>query len=233
MEKKKTTKVLVVPDCHLKIDILMVARELLETHVADRAIFLGDYVDDWQANPPAYSIFLGALFDFVDDFPDTVLLWGNHDYSYVHDLGCSGHHPGLTTTITRYFAEIGELCPFRVAYYWEGYLFSHAGVTQQFIRSHPKLKQTVECSLSWGIDYLNSVIADRPTLMWQNNSPLWARPGQNLDFDIDEVVQVVGHTPVSQVEDKAGTIYTDTWSTRSDGSPIGDKGLLIIEVEDD
>ena len=52
----------------------------------------------------------------------------------------------------------------------------------------------------------------------------------NLDGE-DQLLQVVGHTPVKQINQEQNVLSCDTFSTNRDGRPIGSQDYLIIDTE--
>ena len=89
-----------------------------------------------------------------------------------------------------------------------------------------------------------------PSPLWADKSELLDDPVE-IDMDDDELVipQIVGHTPVSTVEEwirsgavspseydtvyGAPLVFCDTWSQASDHVDIGDKSLLVLKQNGD
>ena len=46
-----------------------------------------------------------------------------------------------------------------------------------------------------------------------------------------KILQVVGHTPVEQIEKSGNVISCDVFSTYRDGSPIGTQEFLLLDTE--
>lgn len=70
--------------------------------------------------------------------------------------------------------------------------------------------------------------------LWIQDSPIWARlqPGYDMHaFMARGMTQVVGHTPVEEVQEYNRVITTDVFSTYRDGSPIGNQKFIIIDSE--
>ena len=59
-------------------------------------------------------------------------------------------------------------------------------------------------------------------------SPLWCDRGEFAEDGDMHLTQVVGHTPVPTVLHEHDAWFCDTFSTMSDGSPIGDGSLLML-----
>ena len=68
--------------------------------------------------------------------------------------------------------------------------------------------------------------------LWQDESPIWARIQHTrwLLFP-PGYLQVVGHTPVAEAlyDERQGSLSLDTFSTRSDGKPIGNERFVVVD----
>ena len=76
------SKVLVIPDVHLKTKIFDRAEKILDSGQADFAVQLGDLVDDWdmQFAVAFYQQTMERVLAFHKKFPKTLWCMGNHDY---------------------------------------------------------------------------------------------------------------------------------------------------------
>ena len=88
----------------------------------------------------------------------------------------------------------------------DGVVYSHAGITHDWVKFYEKDD------------------------LWNDVSPIWARPE---DTDGEQYVssepQVFGHTPSSTCWEVEPNIWCiDTFSTYPDGSPVGDNTVLEI-----
>ncbi len=105
-------------------------------------------------------------------------------------------------------------------------LFSHAGLTKEFVEVQLYgMQDDVDCVLEtvngFGVEEL-----------WEENSPLWARP-QDGDLEMtmypENLFQVVGHTPVKEVLEQENLITTDTFSTYSNGMSFGKEEFVWVD----
>lgn len=225
-------KVLVIPDVHLKPWMFERASRLMER--ADVAVVLGDLVDDWgrQGDRGAYAATIEAAMRFDARFPNTLWCVGNHDYCYLHfDEGTynSGFSDGLKYLVRARLQEleraVGERC--KVVHEVGGVLFSHAGVGASYVgRIRERLGDGL--SLAECVEFTNE--AAGPSALWQDDSPLWLRPSGSRP-GVAGVVQVAGHTPVERPVEMGGILVADTFSTRSDGRPIGNRVFVIYDTE--
>ena len=67
--------------------------------------------------------------------------------------------------------------------------------------------------------------------MWDDLSPIWLRPQYNgwKMYKADELLQVVGHTPVEKITRKGNVISCDVFSTYRDGTPIGKRFGFFVK----
>lgn len=245
---------LFVGDLHTKYHILEKVIELGEKY--DKVIFLGDYVDDWGAIPEASYNLLNRLIEYKKENPDkVVLLLGNHDLSewFSRPFACSGFNPKTHSLVEPLFRNNAKL--FDIAYAINGCLCSHAGFTKEWVKKYlPAYLDTKEQhpeKLAYIINYCfhNRDNYNQPDYEFTSNvffglaeagymrggggvpSPTWA-DSEELVSDWLPYTQIVGHTPHYSVTfynrcDRE-IYFCDTFSTVSDGTPIGDSSLLAM-----
>jgi len=199
-------KILVVGDIHTKIWIIEKVAKVIDDY--DRVIFCGDYADDFNASPQDTLNTWSTLKDLQENNLGKIeLVTGNHDYIYVNDPPSlqSGYNP-----VTRVLIDSPEnshlkkwLAGLPVIINIDGVTYSHAGIANE-----------------WSGD-------EDVTGLWNNTSPLWARPGTEVTYK--KILQVFGHTPSKTCyEVKRGVWCIDTFSTMPDGAPIGDGSVLQV-----
>jgi hypothetical protein len=67
--------------------------------------------------------------------------------------------------------------------------------------------------------------------LWQNDSPIWARPQYGeMRLYPDDVFQVVGHTPVETALEEGNLLTLDNFSTYSNGYSIGDERFVWVDT---
>ena len=228
-------RALIIPDVHLKPEMFDEVRRIPKD-MYDIIVCLGDIVDDWkqQENEELYRKTLQAMLDFDKQNPTMLWCWGNHDFSYKYKLTETGFSWVLRDIIVEYLERWEKQCKDRlkVIHNIDSVLFSHAGLTDYY---------------AWqvcGTDaddfgFLLQKINDQATNvlgshgLWSNVSPLWARPQhENWDmYEADKYFQVVGHTPVEEPLLEGNVLTLDTYSTWSDGEPIGDRSLVVVDTE--
>lgn len=237
-------KTLVVGDIHCKPHITRAVKKLLPNY--DKVVFLGDYEDDWTATPELSYQTVKELIDLKLSEPDKIiLLWGNHTASNaIPDLfKCSGFNSETHTLLKDlYDTKLNGKSVFQLAYSEGNYLFTHAGVTNSYLKLlkasiqhyYPDLQSLVDHTTAEKLCFLLNTIFynglkdhNYPLFRMLNQvgparggyhqipSPLWADKSELLKDPIPGISQVVGHTPVKTItiDKKTSSIFCDTFST--------------------
>lgn len=208
----------------------------------DKVIFIGDYLDTHENITGLQQVEnLREIIDFKQQNLDKViLLIGNHDYHYWPTImeRYSGYQPQMRATFEYEFSEFGEL--FQVAYEQDGILFTHAGVTEQWIDDKGSILKNHEVSLS---DQINNLFKGDPREFgfsgfdpYGDNitqGPLWVRPRSLIKDNIPGYVQVVGHTTMKLIypraynEHKDKFWFIDTLGTSGEYLVIEDGNITV------
>ncbi len=244
--------ILVCGDLHAKYHILEKVKE--KAKLFDKVVFLGDYVDDWNTPPEVSYNLLNSLLEWKNSEPDKiVLLWGNHDLSeYLkNEYLCSGFNLRTSYLTHNLYSENED--KFQVAYGYGPLLFTHAGVTEGWLKNIYKNYGGILLGDLFA-DLLNHKcnIKNRPSvqsdifhedeLSWSGiarggskaPSPIWADKSElEEDSLTNPIFQIVGHTPVETItiDDKKNLVFCDTHSTYRDGKNIGDNSLLQVKIK--
>lgn len=227
-------KALIIADVHMKPKMFDEAHKILEKGLADKAVVLGDLVDDWgeEYNVALYYRTMDKAIEFQKAHPDTVWCMGNHDYSYWYpEFGHreSGHSKIAETDMKELLDELYRwgMRPEIIAQI-DNCIFSHAGVNENWIKRHlaaPLIPGEVPVLDAGG------------EALWEDDSPLWWRPQTEYGGDPDEAwekgkfLQVVGHTPVETPTQEGPILSCDTFSTWPNGAPYGDERYTIVDTE--
>lgn len=227
-------KVLVIPDVHLKPDMFIRAAELMRSGIADRAVCLMDIADDWkqQYNLDLYVRTYDAAISFAKEFADTLWCYGNHDLSYIWNQRESGYSLIAPRTVNEKLKELRESLPeenqLSYVHRIDDVIFSHGGVSDTFVR---------ECIDSSYYDDTDGVIETINSFgmgeMWYDLSPIWYRPQYEAGplYKENELLQIVGHTPVRNLRREDNLISCDVFSTYSNGSSIGSREYLLLDTK--
>lgn len=229
------TRVLVIPDVHLKPWIFDRAAQLDGEY--DIAVVLGDLVDDWdmQGNRDAYAETIDAAKAFAARDASSLWCYGNHDYCYLHhDEGIynSGFSDELKFAIKNMLRELEDVVGerYKVVHEINGVLFSHGGVSNAYL-AEVRGRLSEELTLAECIEFTNETASS--AVLWRNESPLWFRPTSAPveQSCVEGARQIVGHTPVTAPTRVGDILITDTFSTYSSGRPIGTQTLVLYDTE--
>lgn len=247
------SRTLFVGDLHCKYHILERVIELGEGY--DSVIFLGDYVDDWNAVPEASYNLLNRLIEYKKSNPKKVIaLLGNHECSewLGRPFACSGYTPLTSNLVKPLFDKYEYL--FDIAYAPDKYtICSHAGFTKSWVKQtfNKNFRSAVALAKAINRAFHNRDNAESTHQKeyeeifyhladvgcsrggWIEPSPLWADKKELIADRLNDITQIVGHTPVQTVtfyENPNTELYfCDTFSTYRDGIYIGDCSLLAFE----
>ena len=227
-------KVLVIPDVHLKPWIFERATELMREGKAERAVSLMDLPDDWnqQLNIDLYIRTFDAAMRFQAEFPDTLWCYGNHDVSYLWRRSETGYSSFAEQTVVYNLYELRKSLPeygqMAFIHRIDNVIFSHGGLCKLFVANHVPYKDRND--IDKVIERINGL---GPNELWGDISPIWCRPQYNTHdmYKPRKYMQVVGHTPVKQIEKKNGILSCDVFSTDPrTGEPVGSQEFAIVDT---
>ena len=192
-----------------------------------------DIPDDWgqEYNLGLYEETFDAAIRFQKEFPETLWCYGNHDLSYEWLQYESGFSSVAIPVVQKKLSELRRELPDRsqMAYIHriDDVLFLHGGLTHAFVKYYAN-----------DVDYddTDAVIEKINLLgrneMWDDASPLWFRPQfyNEKMYKEEDLLQVVGHTPVMQIDSLGNMLSCDLFSTYSTGDPIGTQEYLLIDT---
>ena len=197
-------------------------KKIVEHENADRIIFIGDYFDSFDIpHPDQINNFLDIIEYKKSSGKEVIMLVGNHDFHYMKgiDENYSGFKAAYRPTIEYTLEKNKE--HLQMAYQDGEFLFSHAGVSSVFMDLACKYLIGEEWNTKKISDILNLIFNYKPLLFsfgklvdsyvepYGDNieqSPIWIRPRSlfkaNHDTLRKEVIQVVGHTSIKQMDIK-------------------------------
>ena len=225
-------KAFIIPDVHLKPWMFREADKYIERDKYDHIVCLGDIVDDWgcEYKLDLYKETLDTLVEFSERHPNMLFCYGNHDKSYIWELLESGYSAPARYTVLEGFSKLEKVLPqenLKFIHRIDNILFSHAGLLDIFVRYVANdLYDNVD-------DVLNKINNLKGDIMWDDTSPVWARPQEGNIFPLyknNEFYQVVGHTPVHYPLEEGNLLSLDTFSTYNDGVPIGNGAFVWIDT---
>lgn len=184
----------------------------------DKIVFIGDYWDSFDIDYQTQkSVFL-KIIELKKQYPDKiVLLIGNHDYHYINlDLiyRCSGFQDEHYIAIHQMLNDNIDM--FSAVHIEGKYVFSHAGISQNFLNQ-------IDFKYGLNVNELSKLPINQlpQEFFWigPNNQgkflfdgPLWLRPNV-LIYDTPALNQIFGHTYYDNIQ---------RWS-------IGDNMLICVD----
>lgn len=231
--EKKLYKTVVIGDIHGR----SVWKLIVHKENADRVIFIGDYFDSFSISGVEQIHNFKEIIEyketaFTDEGTDNqrttkvVLLIGNHCHHYFPEIGytgTSGYQHGIAPNIMQVVNENRH--HLQMAYQFDNYLFTHAGVSQVFMDS-------VFGKGGWSVDNvaeeLNELFKYKPHAFeftgWdpygndEQQTPIWIRPTAlmraNKTSELKKkYIQIFGHTQTNsgidfkQINKSAGGKY--------------------------
>lgn len=195
-------KILVIGDIHGN-DIW---KEIVAQNQFDVCVFLGDYFDDWDIPVPEQIENFKNILAFKKEHNDrVVLLLGNHDYHYlVTGERYSGYNAIRATDIREVLNQNHELLQF--AWGFKNYLFTHAGLTKTWAERFNVPLSSNAAIVAHAINEvpLSAFAFARdgmdPSGDDKVQGPTWVRPTSLVQDKPDNLVQVVGHTTVTAIQ---------------------------------
>lgn len=226
-------QVLVIPDCHLKPYMYERALQLMDNGIAEQAVSLMDIPDDWRKEfaLEEYEKTYDAAIAFAKKYPNSLWCYGNHDLCYLWNERESGYSAIARNVVCKKLTQLSYALtannPIRYLQKIDNVLFSHGGISANFIEMHVEhIKDTEMDSI---LEVVNELGHGE---MWKDNSPIWLRPQYaNIKlFGEDKYLQIVGHTPMEEIDRSGNLISCDVFSTYQNGQPIGTEQFLVIDT---
>ena len=226
------SNILVVPDVHLKFNILYpIIKDVTSQNKVDKLVFLGDYFDDWgqQLNNKLYEETCDYLKKLNAEY-DCIFLLGNHDVPYItRNLQHYSNHDPHTVSLCR---ETLLSLDTRIAYAHDGILYSHAG----FISQPDGTDFRIFTDNSQD-HYVRLLAYEQPYATYSiNDNPFWIRPDEWQHSLLEWLpTQVVGHSPIPNITtfeaDRFGSklVVCDTFSNTSWNQKIGNYALVLVK----
>ena len=227
-------KILVIPDVHLKPWMFDRASEILKSGAAEKAVCLMDIPDDWgqEYNLGLYEDTFDSAIRFLKAFPDTLWCYGNHDLSYEwlqYESGFSSMAiPVVNAKLSALRRELPDKNHMAYIHRIDDVLFLHGGLTHAFVKYY--VGDADYSDTDAVIEKINCLGRNE---MWDDSSPIWFRPQfyNEKMYKESDLLQVVGHTPVMQIDRLGNVLSCDLFSTYRAGDPIGTEEFLLIDTK--
>lgn len=226
-------KVLVIPDCHLKPHMFYDADLLMQAGAAQLAVSLMDIPDDWnrQYDLELYRDTFDAAIHFAKKYPSTLWSYGNHDLSYIWNKEESGYSAAAAYIVREKLKELKSVLPsekqLQYIHLVDHVAFCHGGILDSFVKK--VVDQRIYNDVFAVIEEINQL---SEYWMWDNESPLWHRPqySKGKMYQSENLLQVVGHTPVETLQREGNVLSCDVFSTYRDGNCIGTQEFLVLDT---
>jgi len=191
---------------------------ITHTEKPDRVIFIGDYFDSFDISGVEQLHNFKEIIEYKEKGEcEVIMLIGNHDHHYFPEVGntdTSGYQTTLAPSINQAIDENRH--HLQMAYQMGEYLFTHAGVSSEFMDSvfgtNGSTTESIAELLNEQFKYkprtfsfgmavdLNKVFYLDQSGDNTQQSPIWIRPrslmAANRNTLRTKVIQVVGHTQV-------------------------------------
>ena len=183
---------------------------------ADRIIFIGDYFDSFEISGVEQIQNFKEIIEYKKTSgKEVIMLIGNHDHHYYPEVGytgTSGYQSGIAPSINQVIDENRQ--HLQIAYSFDEFLFTHAGVSPTFMDGEFGEEGWVEDNV---VELLNDLFKYKPKSFDFNGTdpygdntyqtPIWIRPKSlmavNKKHDKGlkkKYIQVVGHTQVKKLD---------------------------------
>ena len=203
----------------------------------DRIVFLGDYFDSFDVSFDAQMENFKEIIQYKNNYPDKVrLLLGNHEWHYLGfaEAAYSGYQTKHASKIRKVLLPYVNDMVIKLAYLKNGYLFTHAGVTNTWLKN-------TDYTPHIRVDhYLNYLVMDNPRLFdftpgryfdpYGNEpcqTPIWVRPSSLMMDNLNTYIQVVGHTHHKKITQVNDIIFADC---SKEILVLNDKEIEIVSV---
>lgn len=232
------SKVLVIPDSHLKIDVIEHGLELAKAYRADHIVMLGDYFDDWDATDDQYHQMIDYLKKLLVSNPNVIPLLGNHELSYM-GYPCAGHNHRVAEELGRWLIKDRR---FYFGVGIDSIFYSHAGVCNEWLRNNKVVTENEfrytlcrgkgavfleeKMSKISSIDVFAQASPSRGGSS-SSPSPLWSDIEDLMNDQLNYTRQVVGHTPVTEIQCLGKCWFTDVFSNGN----VSDEYLMVVDDE--
>jgi len=193
-------KIIAIGDLHGRDDW----KKILEKEQDyDHVVFIGDYFDSWDLSAKVQMENFKQICALKDLNQDKItLLYGNHDLQYmVEGEVYSGHQGKYAPFYNTLLSDNEDF--FQWAYEEDGFLFTHAGVTNKWCEVNSIDKDNLVESINqtnpnaFGFKHGGTFDRSGDDI---HQSPCWVRPLSLLIDGVKEYKQVVGHTQKREIQ---------------------------------
>lgn len=182
----------------------------------NRVIFIGDYFDSFEISGVEQIQNFKEIIEYKKTSgKEVITLVGNHDHHYYPEVGytgTSGYQSRISPSINQVIDENRQ--HLQIAYSFDEFLFTHAGVSPTFMDGEFGEEGWVEDNV---VELLNDLFKYKPKSFDFNGTdpygdntyqtPIWIRPRSLMAVNKKhnkglkkKYIQVVGHTHVKKLD---------------------------------
>lgn len=222
------SKIVVIPDIHLKPYMFDYAELIMKSANTDTAVFLGDLVDEWnqENNVSLYRSTISRAIQFKQNHPKSLFCWGNHDIGYYAEWYCSGNSKLHRFDIIEMLKMYEKAVEPKYIQVIDDVIFSHAGIDNLFaqfvITNQGQFKGAQDIA-----DLINTFSVES---MGDSSSPLWLRPDAWTEY-YNRYTQFVGHSPVKRLSYYNNVWFTDTFSKGQNNENICKASMVVFDTD--
>jgi predicted phosphodiesterase len=188
---------------------------------ADKIVFMGDYFDSKDnINAEIQKLNFKEICEIKQLYPEKfILLFGNHDFHYIRGIReqYSGFQEWQMTDIGELVHNAIDKNIVQMCYMNGNFMFTHAGVTKTWCENNGiDLSQDIEEAINLKF-YFNPAAfkfkAGKNASQYGDDvtqSPIWVRPSSLLEDQINDYIQIVGHTVQKEIVDYIALSLIDT-----------------------
>lgn len=187
--------------------------DIIDNEEFDIVVLMGDYVDSFTVKPEVQRDNLLKIKEYKEKYGDKlIVIYGNHDHSYLEREKCSGWNPITDKLCTPILKEMKDKGMFHLSFIYDDIIATHAGISKYWLKEvafltepqYVKFGNFPTCYLDWncikGYNGYGDTISQ---------SPIWIRPASLLQDKIDGYRQIVGHTKLKMPYNKDGIWFND------------------------
>lgn len=227
-------KVIAIGDTHGRSDWKLIVAK----NEFDKIVFIGDYFDTHESISVAQQIYnFKNICEYKrENINNVVLLFGNHDFHYMRNI--NEQYSGFQSTHRFDISEILHKALdddlLQMCYKHNNILFTHAGVTKTWARNNHIDIDNIEESINELFKYKPLSFMFTVGKNYDNygnditQTPIWVRPQSLLEDRIDNYIQVVGHTTVSELRINKSVILIDALGTSGEYLQIDNDDKITI-----
>lgn len=202
------TKLIAIGDIHGRT----IWKDIVKNEKPSTVLFIGDYFDSYDISCKDQLNNFEEIMQFKEasNGTDVIMLWGNHEHHYMRDHECySGYQHQNARVINAALNHARQMDYLDIAYSIDDLLFTHAGVSATWLKTHLKFATMDTLVVDLNILFRRNLSAfDFAGWSYTGDSeissPIWIRHASLLRANKNHSIkkhfrQVVGHTMMEDI----------------------------------